>query len=384
MDGPVQILTQVLLDVVRTVEHNWPYLLLSVVLASVIQVYVGTERLARWLRARTWLAVVGAVVLATVTPFCSCGTTAVVLGALASSVPWAPVVAFMVSSPLTSPSELVLSAGLFGMPFALTFVVAAAVLGLLAGAVTHVIERAGLLVGQERVRGASASAGSESAGSETSAESAAPTPCGGSAGSCASEATGASPTVTVALVPGASVSAALTGPVDSGAIATPGTTGALLLAEAPSSCASDTGCETVPVAPTRNAQFARALVTNGRRLAVLFLGFAALGYLIIRLVPSEVMTGALGGDSPASVLVAATLGIPVYLNSDASLPLVASLMDGGMGAGPALAFLTTGAGTSVGAIGGMLLIARARVVALVVVILWVGAVALGLTAPLWL
>ena len=43
----------------------------------------------------------GSVVLATPTPFCSCGTTAVVLGMLASRKPWVPIVALMVASPLT-------------------------------------------------------------------------------------------------------------------------------------------------------------------------------------------------------------------------------------------------------------------------------------------
>lgn len=66
------LLTQVAEDVLRTFQVNWPFLLLSVVLASAIQVYVGTDRLASWLRARTRLAVVGAVVLAVITPFCSC------------------------------------------------------------------------------------------------------------------------------------------------------------------------------------------------------------------------------------------------------------------------------------------------------------------------
>jgi uncharacterized membrane protein YraQ (UPF0718 family) len=37
---------------------------------------------------------------------------------LAAEAPWAPIVAFMVASPLTSPSELLLSAGLFGWGFA--------------------------------------------------------------------------------------------------------------------------------------------------------------------------------------------------------------------------------------------------------------------------
>ena len=55
-----------------------------------------------------------------------------------------------------------------------------------------------------------------------------------------------------------------------------------------------------------------------------------------------------------------------------------------MGAGPALAFLVTGAGTSVGALPGMLVVARWRVVALVVGTLLVSACLTGWLAPLWL
>lgn len=43
------------------------------------------------------------------------------LGMMAGRMPWAPIGAFMVASPLTSPQELVYSAGLFGWTFALTF-----------------------------------------------------------------------------------------------------------------------------------------------------------------------------------------------------------------------------------------------------------------------
>ena len=82
-------------DVWTTIVHNWPYLLLSVIVASIVQVYLNPDRLGSWLRRRTWVAVLAAVALGALTPFCSCGTTAVVLGALASSVPWAPIVAFM-------------------------------------------------------------------------------------------------------------------------------------------------------------------------------------------------------------------------------------------------------------------------------------------------
>ena len=104
-------LLRVASDVLSTFVHNWPFLLLSVVAAAALTVYVGTDRLAGALSRHVALSVVAAVALATLTPFCSCGTTAAVLGMMAVSVPWAPVVAFLVASPLTSPSELLLSAG---------------------------------------------------------------------------------------------------------------------------------------------------------------------------------------------------------------------------------------------------------------------------------
>jgi len=83
-----------------------------------------------------------------------------------------------------------------------------------------------------------------------------------------------------------------------------------------------------------------------------------------------------------SIVFAATLGLPFYFSSEASLPLVASFVHGGMSEGAAMAFLITGAGTSIGAISGALLIARWRVVAIIVGTLWVGAIALGSVASL--
>jgi uncharacterized membrane protein YraQ (UPF0718 family) len=351
MDRLLEVFSRVVVDVWTTIEHNWPYLLASVVVASVIQVFVGTDRLARWLRARTWLAVVGAVALGVLTPFCSCGTMAVVLGALASEVPWAPVVAFMVSSPLTSPAEYVLSVGLFGAPFATTFFVAAIVIGLGAGALTSVIERSGTLAGQARMHAAASPGRADRAGADLR-------------GTAAS-----SPTTAVIPDQGGRTALAVLEPTccTSSAAADP----------SPASCES--GGQ-----PSKVRALWPALVLNSRRLAGFFLAFAALGYLVIELIPTQVLTTYLGASSPWSVPLAATLGIPVYLNSDASLPLVASFMAGGMGPGAALAFLMTGAGTSVGAISGMLLIARWKVVGLVIGSLWVGALILGLLAPLWL
>jgi uncharacterized protein len=326
--GALGLLQRVGADVIGTFAATWPFLLLSVTAAAALTVYVGTDRLSRWLGRRTSVAVVGAVGLATATPFCSCGTTAVALGLIATASPWAPIVAFMVASPLTSPSELLLSAGLLGWPFALIFFAGTIVLGIGAGVVTAAIERTGWLAGQARM---AASCAAESA-------------------ICTAKAPAAARTPALSMGPGA---AAITevGPLH---------------------------------ARWRLGEFGSELVVVGRRMALFFFGFTVLGYLAIEAIPTHWLQSWLGGDTPAAVVGAALLGVPMYVNTEGSLPLLAGLMDGGMGPGPAMAFLVTGAGTSIGALSGMLLIARRRVVVLTLALLLGGAVALGSVTQLLL
>ncbi len=102
-----------------------------------------------------------------------------------------------------------------------------------------------------------------------------------------------------------------------------------------------------------------------------------LRYFLNGLIPDSWVTAVFGGGKIYNVPLAATLGLPFYINSEASLPLVRALLDAGMSQGAALSFLIAGAGTSIGAITGALAIARWRIIALVVGILWAGAIICG-------
>lgn len=335
MEYPINLVVTVAADVWTTLGHTWSYLLASVISASLVQVYIRPERLSMWLRRRTGVAILGAVALGALTPFCSCGTTAIVLGAMASSVPWAPIVAFMASSPLTSPQEYVLSVGLFGPAFATTFFLAAVAVGLIGGGITWWLESRGLLAGQARMP----------------AMEPVVTGCCGTA----------DPNLNPYEVASPSRGPRMLTIVDT----TPSTA--------------------VLARPATLRQFADALWANTRRLALYFLAFAALGYLVIRILPTDLISDWLGTGNPIwSVPLAAVLGIPIYLNTEASLPLVASLLHGGMAPGAGLAFLITGAGTSVGAISGMLIIARWRIVALIIATLLTTAITAGWLAGPWL
>ena len=386
MDKVQHIVDTVTANVWHTFTENWPYLTLGIVFAAALRTYVGTSRIASVLRGKTWMTVIGAVVLATFTPFCSCGTEAVVLSLMAGSVPWAPIVAFMVASPLTSPEQLVMSGGFFGWPFAITYFIGATALGLGAGWLTAVIERTGWLRGQARMDIGRYDGKKEAPAAESSCCSAtteAPAVASVSAGG-AEPRSGQIPVATLTLEPNPAMgnssccSATTLEP-------TP-VTGSTSCCTATTSDSADipSGITATPslVARYKLREFGGTTWAVARRLLLFFFAFSALGYLLIALIPNNVISGFVGGDSPFSVPVMALLGIPVYITTDGSLPLVASMMHAGMGNGAAMAFLITGAGTSVGAIAGSLIIARWRLVGLVVGILLVGGVLLGLGTQL--
>jgi len=311
-------------QVLGTLAHNWPFLVAGTLVAAVLQWKLDPQRVAGWLERHRRGAVFSATGLAVATPLCSCGTMAVILGMMASTVPWAPVVAFMVASPLTSPTELVYSAGLFGWPFAGTFFGASIALGVAGGFAAMALERRGWLAGQARLAPVAAAAGGCVEVEERAAGSGGCS-CGAPAGGC--DAPAAAPPAE---------------PAAGGLAAVLRQTGVL-----------------------------------GARLFALFFVFAFVGYGLNNLIPASWVPALFGSGHRWGVPLAATLGLPLYVNTDASLPLVRAFLDNGASAGAALAFLITGAGTSVGAVAGALAIARIRVIALVVGTLWLGAIVFG-------
>lgn len=302
MESLTALLTTALGQVWHTFSVNWPLLVLSALVATLLKVYLDQQKAAAFLKRNQGAGILGAVGVAVTTPLCSCGTTAVILGMMANLISWGPVVAFMVASPLTSPQELFLSAGLFGWPFALTFFLASIILGLAGGLAAKVLEARGWLDGQARFQ-----------------------PIAGGSGESA---TGGGPAPIAAPRPGLK-------------------------------------------------EVSREFIILLARLLAFFLGFAWIGYVLNGLIPATWVTNLFGSGRVYGVPLAATLGLPLYVNSEASLPLVRSFMDTGMSPGSAMAFLITGAGTSIGAIAGALTIARWRVVGIVVATLWVGAVLFG-------
>jgi uncharacterized protein len=284
-----------------TFLHNWPYLLTSAIIAAALKIYLNPERVAAFMKRHRKAGVIGATATAVATPLCSCGTTAVALGMIANLVPLAPVVAFLAASPLTSPEELIYSAGLFGWRFAWTFWGSSIFIGLAAGTIAGIIEMRGGLTDQIRevVKSTEQRTG----------------------GCCVTQ------------------------------------------------CSE---CQ-----PTGARRLFKETLSTGQRLLVMFAAFAFIGYFLNGLIPTAWIKTIFGNGKAYGVLLAATLGFPVYVNTEASLPMIRTLMDAGMSQGSALAFLITGAGTSIGAVAGLMTITRWRAIAIVVGTLWGSAVLFG-------
>jgi uncharacterized membrane protein YraQ (UPF0718 family) len=406
-----------------TLLHNWPYLLVSVVIAALLKLYVDIEKVAVFLKRNRSAGVVAATTVAVATPLCSCGTTAVVLGMMANMMPWAPIVAFMVASPLTSPEGLVYSAGIFGWPFALAFFISSILLGLFGGWTATVFEKRGWLANQTRFASpvpaacacstpanqpaftnrvysldvpvvsviepsdgcgctrpvSTCGCGEPLAASESQQSF---TDCACEQADCACEqavcaceqtvtSCGCSQPVPACECKESFVSIDSVQPVSTCGCGSP----------EPVVAGSQAGAKATS---ERFIDFLKEMYSVGKRLLVMFVGFAFIGYFLNGLIPASWVTALFGSGNVYSVPLAATLGLPFYINSEASLPLIRTLMDAGMSQGAGLAFMIAGAGTSIGAIGGALTIARWRVVALVVGVLWVGAIASGYAYDLYL
>ena len=313
MDFIMGLLQRSFEQVLLSLLHNWPFLLASILIAAILKLFVDARKVSAFLARHRGAGVGAATAAAVGTPLCSCGTTAVVLGMMASTLPWGPIVAFMVASPLSSPEGMIYTAGLFGWPFAIAMFAASVALGLAGGAAATVLENRGLLNGQARFSAV---------------------------------------TPRRAIVPI---------PLGADVTATP-------------TC----GCSAPRPAPlSRLASLPKELLNTGGRLLAMFVGFAFIGYILNGLIPAAWVSALFGAGKIYGVPLAATIGLPLYVSSEASLPMVRALLDSGMSRGAVMAFLIAGSGTSIGAIAGALTIARWRVVGLVVSVLWIGAMAAG-------
>jgi len=355
--------------VLTSLAHNWWVLLISIVLAVALKTYVDTEKLRKFLTGRARVSILMSVAVGAFTPFCACGTMAVIIGMLITTLPWGPIMAFLTSSPLMSPDGFLMISGLISFRFAVALTIASLVIGAASGFATQWIEkRTGFLLNQARFQARQASCGCEGAEPEKSANPA----CG-----CA----GAEPEEQAA-APARGCAA----PVQSFAIEADGQP----LEVEPDVPVAPEGacCAALPRAggsgsagwlkKARLHEFLDGLVELGlKQILMNFCLFIGVGYLVNAFVPESIVSALLGANSFGAVPLASVIGLPLYLTTESSIPVIQSLLQSGASEGAMLAFIISGSATSAWVIAGLATFMRKRALGLYVAYILLGSMLSG-------
>lgn len=128
--------TGMLIAVAQGLLALLPVVAVAAVLAGALTLGNWSDRALSWLSGGPVRAVVIASFVGAITPVCGLGVLPLIATLLRRGLPLAPVMAFWISSPITDPSMLLITASIIGIPFAVAKTVSAFGIGLFAGAVT--------------------------------------------------------------------------------------------------------------------------------------------------------------------------------------------------------------------------------------------------------
>ena len=105
--------------------------------------------------------------------------------------------------------------------------------------------------------------------------------------------------------------------------------------------------------PNRLLRLIKNIGRNIRATGPWFLLGVALSALFQRYVPADLMTAAFGGNEAFGVLMAATVGVPLYACGGGTIPLLQAWLMEGMSMGSAAAFMITGPATKITNLGAL-------------------------------
>jgi uncharacterized membrane protein YraQ (UPF0718 family) len=99
--------------------------------------------------------------------------------------------------------------------------------------------------------------------------------------------------------------------------------------------------------PQRRDRFREEITNNGAFLSKWMIFAFFLESIMIAYIPVQWITSIVGAKSTFALPLASIVGIPAYMNGYAAIPLISRLMKMGMTPGAAMAFITSGAVSSI-------------------------------------
>lgn len=112
--------------------------------------------------------------------------------------------------------------------------------------------------------------------------------------------------------------------------------------------------------PNPVLRYLKNLWRNMKTTGPYFLLGLVLSALFQRYVPAELMTDLFGGNEAWGVLMAATIGVPLYACGGGTIPLLQQWLWEGMSVGSAASFMLTGPATKINNLGALKIVLGAR------------------------
>ena len=112
--------------------------------------------------------------------------------------------------------------------------------------------------------------------------------------------------------------------------------------------------------PNLLMRYLKNLWRNAKATGMYFLMGVLLSALFQRYVPAEAMTALFGGNEALGVLMAATIGVPLYACGGGTIPLLQQWLWEGMSVGGAASFMLTGPSTKITNLGALKIILGIR------------------------
>ncbi|HEX2944905.1 MAG TPA: permease [Clostridia bacterium] len=365
------LLFQMMMEVLTALSHNWLTFSLAILLVSVLRAYINVEELKKKLLAKPEVSIMGSVAFGILTPLCAAGSLGLVVGLITTVMPWGPIMAFLTSSPLMSPDAFIMISGVINTKFAIALAVASVIIGVTSGYITHFIEKkTDFLKNQTRYT-----------------DSSLPQVCGCNESKPKKISRSCNNVTSIKTLSDCNSHEIKQ---DAYCCTVNTTLGQTFSTD---SSASEQACCSLPQEATRTSLQTRIVIflkkikwrdifnnivnIGIKNMLVFFSIFVAIGYLVTRFVPTSIIGGLLGSGKFTAVPLAAIIGLPLYITTEASIPLVKALMAQGASAGAMLAFWIAGQTTSAMVIAGLATFMKKRIILLYIFFVVAGAILSG-------
>ena len=343
--------------ILRSFLHIWPYLLLSVPLAVIVNLSGASKYIINAFGKSPLMSVLLATIVGAFSPFCSCGVIPVISSLLIGGVPLAPVMSFWIASPSMDPEIFFLSSSVIGWDLAIWRLSSTFIISLLAGYITHYATIRGY-IGNDILRTQNQEEGQNKNISFSD-----------SMRSVFIRKQG-----NVEFVTDNSPSLAKMCCSDSVDLSaeTGGYTGQTEVYGC--SCTNSDKKEYLTQWKNIASEIWKATI-----MVTKFMGFAFLLTAIINFyIPKNVIGRIITGNPTTQVALATIIGIPMYTSNLTALPMVGGLVGLGLNKGAALSFLMAGATTTLPAMAAVWGITKKRVFFLYILFALFGSLLAGL------